>query len=315
MPQANTTERVLKMKIVPFVDRDWINDHPLGSVLFKHLVQGEPESPDNFMYILGRQDGDFLMPRHRHNFDQIRLPIRGDMNLGRGIVLREGEIGYFAEGLAYGPQDDPLGNAKPGERIQLVLQFGGASTYGFMSIEQRREARDELARLGRFEGNYYYRADGKRAWGLNAIWEHVFGVKLKYPRPRYKDVVIADPANFHWLPVRGARSVFRKFMGAFSERAVSIEMFKTERAATWSSTDTVARRLLVVLSGSGTAAGKPLAYLTAVQVDAGESLEISAATEMELFVVGLPKVEIPEVESDQYESEELADEQIPTHHA
>ena len=306
---------VLKMKIVPFVDRDWINDHPLGSIWFKHLLKGEAESPDNFMYILGRQDGDFLMPRHRHNFDQIRLPIRGDMNLGRGLVLREGEVGYFAEGLAYGPQDDPLGNAKPGERIQLVLQFGGASSYGFMSIEQRRKARDELAMVGTFEGPYYYRADGKREWGLNSIWEHVFGSKLKYPRSRYKEVVIADPASFHWLPVRGVRGVFRKFMGAFSERAVSIEMFKMARAATWSSTDTVARRLIVVLSGSGTAAGEPLSYLTAIQADAGESLEISASTETELFVVGLPKVEISQVESDQYESEELGDEQIPSHYA
>ena len=49
--------------------------------------------------------------------------------------------------------------------------------------------------------------------------------------------------------------------------------------------------------------------------DAGESLEISASTETELFVVGLPKVEIPQVESDQYESEELVDEQIPSHYA
>ena len=303
------------MKIVPFVDRDWINDHPLGSILFKHLLKGEAESPDNFMYILGRQDGDFLMPRHRHNFDQIRLPIRGDMNIGRGIILREGEVGYFPEGLAYGPQDDPLGNAKPGERVQLVLQFGGASSYGFMSIEQRRKARDELGKLGRFEGNYYYRTGGKREWGLNAIWEHVFGSRLKYPRSRYKEVVIAHPASFHWLPVRGARGVFRKFMGAFSERAVSIEMFRIARAATWSSTDADARRLIVVLSGSGTAAGEPLSYLTAIQADAGESLEISAATETELFVVRLPKLEVPEVESDQYESEELVDEQIPSHYA
>jgi hypothetical protein len=298
------------MKIVPFVDRDWISDHPLGVIRFKHLLKGEAESPDNFMYILGRQDGDFLMPRHRHNFDQIRLPIRGDMNIGRGIVLREGEVGYFAEGLAYGPQDDPLGNARPGERVQLVLQFGGASSYGFMSIEQRRKARDELSRAGRFEGNYYYRAGGKREWGLNAIWEHVFGAKLKYPRPRYKDVVIADPARFHWLPVRGARGVSRKFLGAFSERAVSIEMLKIEPRATWSSSDAVARRLLVVLSGSGAVAGEPISYLTAIETHPGESLEISADSEMELFAIGLPKVEIPRMESDQYEIEE---EQPPSH--
>jgi hypothetical protein len=184
-----------------------------------------------------------------------------------------------------------------------------------MSIEQRRKGRDELAKVGRFEGNYYYGSDGKRQWGLNAIWQHVFGSKLKYPRPRYKEVVIADPASFHWLPLRAARGVHRKFLGAFSERAVSIERFKIAGGATWSSTDGVARRLLVVLSGSGTAAGQPLAYLTAVQADAGESLQISAVSEMELFVIGLPKVEIPEVEPDQYECEEPGDEQVPAHSA
>jgi len=301
------------MKIVPFVDEDWINDHPLGSILFKHLLKGEPESPDNFMYILGRQDGDFLMPRHRHNFDQIRLPLRGDMNLGRGVVLREGEIGYFAEGLAYGPQDDPLGNAKAGERIQLVLQFGGASACGFMSIEQRRQARDELAKLGHFDGPYYFRADGKREWGLNTIWEHVFGSRLKYPRSRYKDVVIADPANFHWLAVRGAPGVVRKFMGAFSERAVSIEMIKMTRAARWSSTSAESRRLIVVLSGSGVAAGRSISHLTAIQADAGERLEICASDELELFVVGLPRVETPEAASGSFESEESEGESIQPH--
>ncbi|WP_326725661.1 hypothetical protein OHT59_45940 [Streptomyces sp. NBC_00243] len=96
------------------------------------------------MCILGRQDADFWMPRHRHNFEQIRLPVRSDMNLGHGLVLREGEVGYFPEGTAYGPQEDALGDAAPGERVQLVLQFGGASGCGFMSIEQRRRAKRDV---------------------------------------------------------------------------------------------------------------------------------------------------------------------------
>src|ERR1700733_14098142 len=117
------------MKIVHYSEDHWKKDHPTGNVAFQHLLKGNPESPDNFMYILGRQDGDFWMPRHRHNFEQIRLPITGAMNLGGGLIQAEGTVGYFAEGLAYGPQDDPLANAKPGERLQLVLQFGGASGY------------------------------------------------------------------------------------------------------------------------------------------------------------------------------------------
>ncbi|MFB7493643.1 hypothetical protein ACFC09_02865 [Streptomyces sp. NPDC056161] len=32
----------------------------------------------------------------------------------------------------------------PGEPLGLTLQFGGSSGYGFMSIEQRRRAREEF---------------------------------------------------------------------------------------------------------------------------------------------------------------------------
>ena len=92
------------------------------------------------------------MPRHRHNFEQIRLPLCGSMNLGGGLVLEEGQIGYFPEGLPYGPQQDPLGHAKPGERLQLVLQFGGASGYGFMSMDQRKAAWAELQKPEKSSG-------------------------------------------------------------------------------------------------------------------------------------------------------------------
>jgi hypothetical protein len=117
--------RRTEMKIAPFDETAFHLDHPRGAVSFNYLLMGaEPGSKENYRYILGRQEADFHMPRHRHTFEQIRLPLRGDMNLGEQKILREGEIGYFPEGLTYGPQDDPLGDAKPGERLQLVLQLG-----------------------------------------------------------------------------------------------------------------------------------------------------------------------------------------------
>jgi hypothetical protein len=295
------------MKIVPFDDTAWVKDHPTGAISFQHMLKGEPNSPDNFMYILGRQDTDFWMPRHRHNFEQIRLPVRGDMNLGRGMVLREGEVGYFPEGMAYGPQDDPLGDAAPGKRVQLVLQFGGASGYGFMSIEQRRRARRELAETGRFDGNYYYRSDGKAVWGLNAIWEHVYGERLKYPRSRYKNVIIADPKRFNWLPVPDAEHVDRRYLGSFSERGAWIEMTRLRPDTRWSSTEPRGRRLMVVLSGGGACGQTPVGRLTALQVEPDETLHLSAETETELFVVGLPPVGVPPEESQQFDYVEITD--------
>jgi len=295
------------VKIVPFDDTAWVKDHPTGAVSFQHLLKGEPNSPDNFMYILGRQDTDFWMPRHRHNFEQIRLPVRGDMNIGRGMVLREGEVGYFPEGMGYGPQDDPLGNAAPGERVQLVLQFGGASGCGFMSIEQRRQARKELAETGRFDGNYYHRPDGKVQWGLNAIWEHVYGERLKYSRPRYQNVIIADSKRFNWLPVAGADHVDHRYLGSFSERGVWIEMIRLRPEASWSSTESRGRRLMVVLSGRGALGQKPIERWTALQVECEETLHLSAVTETELFVVGLPPVVVPSDEPRQFDYVEITE--------
>src|SRR5579884_1723021 len=249
------------MKIVSHADDDWRKDHPTGNIAFHHFLKGDPEARDNFMYVLARQDADFFMPRHRHNFDQIRLPICGDMNLGDGFVLSEGQVGYFGEGMPYGPQSDPLGESRPGERLQLVLQFGGASGYGFMSIEQRRQAWKALEQFGQFEGPNYRHQDGHVEWGLNAIWRHVFGEVLKYPRPRYREPVIVDPRSFNWLPLAGARGVDHKYLGAFSERAVWVEYIRVRPGAQWTSTDERARRLFVVLSGDGTAADQPISRL------------------------------------------------------
>ena len=293
------------MKIVPYDEHNWKKDHPTGAIAFQHMLKGDPGTADNFMYILGRQDGDFAMPPHRHNFDQIRLPLRGAMNHGRGIVVEEGQVGYFPEGLAYGPQDDPLREAKPGERMQLVLQFRGASNYGFMSIEERREAWAELGRQGSFDGPFYIRPDGKREWGLNTVWKMVFGTKIRYPRARYTGPIIADPKCFHWLHLEGVPGVEHKYMGAFSERAVWIEMIKMRPNAVWSSQDSRARRLFVVLNGTGTIGERSINYLTAVQADPHELLELRAKEELTLFLIGLPPVELPAVESEEYDFEEM----------
>ena len=293
------------MKVVRADHMGWHKDHPTGEVEFKYLLTGDPLAPDNFMLILGRQIADFFMPRHRHNFEQIRLPLSGDMNIGDGMTLGEGQVGYFPEGLPYGPQQDPLGHAQPGEPVQLVLQFGGASGYGFMSMDQRKQAWAELSKVGRFEGPHYHHPDGRVEWGLNVIWEHVFHTKLKYPKPRYEKVVIVEPSRFHWLRVAGSRGVQHRFMGSFSERAVWIEMIRLDRGATWSSAERAARRLVYVLRGSGHADGRDIAQGTAIQIDPAEVSVMSAEEPLELFLMGLPPIELPAEPSTAYEIEQL----------
>jgi hypothetical protein len=293
------------MKIVAFEESNWKMDHPTGDIAFQHLLKGTDGTPENFMLILGRQERDFLMPRHRHNFDQIRFPIIGTMSHGNGVVVGQGEVAYIPEGLPYGPQDDPLEPYGPGERLQLVLQFGGSSGIGFMSIEQRRQAYKDLEKTGTFEGPYYRHNDGSSAWGLNAVWEHVFGERIKYPRPRYKNIVIADPNVFNWLPVAGVSGVDCKFMGSFSERGVWVEMIRVRAGADWTSSVADATRLMVVLSGEGNVEDRSISPLTALEAISGEKLRLSARSEMVIFTIGLPPIQVPAVPSIEYDLDEL----------
>jgi hypothetical protein len=264
------------MKIAPYDEDGYHLDHPRGTVSFNYLLMGgEPEKPENFRYILGRQEGDFRMPRHRHTFEQIRLPLVGDMNLGEQGILHEGEIGYFPEGQTYGPQDDPLGNPK---QVQLVLQFGGAAGLGMAAARGRGPDAQRDGEAPRRERR-----------------------EIKFPRPRYQSVLIMNPAHFNWLPVAGAPGVERKFFGSFTERAFWIEYVKVGSGARWSSTTGEGRRLVVALSGTATVDGTTIGSLAALQIEADETLTVDAAEELVLFVVGLPPVQVPTVSSDQFD--------------
>jgi len=264
------------MKIAPYDEDGFHLDHPRGTVAFNYLLMGgEPEKLENFRYILGRQEADFHMPRHRHTFEQIRLPLVGDMNLGEQGILHEGEIGYFPEGQTYGPQDDPLGDPK---QLQLVLQFGGASGLGMGA--------------GRGRG-----PDAQRDGAAPRRERR----EVTFPRPRYQSVLIMNPERYNWLPMSGVDGVRRKHFGSFTERAFWIEYVKIGTGAEWTSTTDAGRRLIVALSGAATVDGTKIGRLAALQVEAGEPLRVEATDEMVLFIVGLPPVQLPAVPSDQFD--------------
>jgi hypothetical protein len=78
------------MKLALFDETAFHQDHPKGTVSFNYLLMGdEPDSLENYRYILGRQEADFHMPRHRHTFEQIRATWRRNLprpRMGDGTV-------------------------------------------------------------------------------------------------------------------------------------------------------------------------------------------------------------------------------------
>lgn len=269
------------MKVAPFDENAFKMDHPRGTVSFNYILMGgEPEKLENFRYILGRQEADFHMPRHRHSFEQVRLSLAGTMNLGEQGFLHEGEIGYFPEGLHYGPQDD-LMDTYDGKRMQLVLQFGGASGLGMSAgrgrgPQARREEPDGMRRPRR---------------------------EFKLPRPRYTNVIKINPAHFNWLPVPDAPGVERKYFGSFTERGFWLEYIKVDAGTRWVSATDRGRRLIVVLSGAGTVDDTKVGKMAAIQVEPGETLSFAADDETVLYDVGLPPVELPAIPSENFDVE------------
>jgi hypothetical protein len=288
--QVRSQVREKAMKVVTAESVSWKTDHPTGSLAFKYLLSGDDDAPDNFVLLLAKQQGDFITSRHRHNFDQFRYPLRGDMNVGQGIRLREGHLGYFTEGAAYGPQEDLLGNTPPGEPMHVTLQFGGATGYGYLSPDRLRAVRNELRKHGEFVDVTYRRHDGRTQGGLDAVWQYAFGEKLEYPSPRYSAPIIMDPQSFPWVTDSHDAQVSRRNLGSFTERGVWAETLRLSENAHWASRDDHARRLLFILSGSGKCGDTSFAQYSAIQIEKGDTVDISANGETEILLFGLPPV-------------------------
>lgn len=273
------------MKIAQGDEIEWKRglQHRGGTFHYRHLLDGTPATPGNFQLDIGRLEGDFASPRHRHNFDQFRFQLEGTMDFDRNGKMTAGMLGYFPEGTAYGPQ------SSEGRSSTAVLQFGGASGGGYLARAEVQAGTEELKRFGAFEGGVFRRnkgSEGRRNTdAYQAIWEHVHGRRMEYPKPRYREPIMLDPANYEWLPVEGMAGVVEKPLGTFTERKCGAMLVKISRGATYRAG---ARSLYLVLSGSGNAHATDYRRLTAVHLGTGEAIDIVARDESEILRLVLP---------------------------
>ena len=231
--------------------------------------------------------GDFYSPRHHHNFEQIRVGLEGTLDFDRDGKMSPGVVGYFPEGVYYGPQSQDA-NAVASA---AVLQFGGASGSGYLSQAEVQAGMRELRDEGEFkDGVFRRRADveGKRNLdGYQAIWEHVNERPMVYPKPRYPQPIFMDPANYEWVPVEGAPGVAEKLVGVFTERRSEAGLIKLDAGASY-----VARGkgVHVVTRGAGAVGSERLRPLTTLYLGPGETATVTAREETELLHFGLPNL-------------------------
>lgn len=202
-----------------------------GILTQKHLLIGKDGSPDNYDLNTGLAgSGGWRTPRHRHNFDQIRYVITGNYPYMDDKVLPEGWVGYFPESVFYGPQDRPEGLRT------MVLQFGGASGNGYLSVAEREAANDALKAKGEFSGGVFTYLDdqGQRhnQDASAACFEYATGRKLEFAPPRYEDVIVMNPEAYSWIRSTD-EGVYEKWLGSFTERNARIGFIRLDQGAVY----------------------------------------------------------------------------------
>ena len=273
------------MQIVPLESRQLTqaeNQIREGVIKAYRLIEGVP-GPANFALKLVNIAGKFHSPRHRHNFDQIRFQIEGEFDYAADGHFEPGSVGYFPEGTRYGPQ------TSDGDTWNLLLQFGGASGSGYTSESEEDRAAAALKQHGSFDkGVYtYLKPDGTKVNqdAYEALWEHIHGRPLVYPKPRYDKPVFMKSQNFDWLPVSNQPGVASKVLGVFSERETTIRMLRVDAAATLS---LQADSFYFLMQGAGKVAGQACSRHTTIRTEAGEQGTFTAEAETTLLQLHVP---------------------------
>ncbi len=175
----------------------------------------------------------------------------------------------------------------------MIIQFGGASGYGYMDTDQAAAAKQSLLAEGSFEDGYFHRSSGKgprRTDAYRAVWERCFGRRMDLPKPRYEKPVIVDPKNFGWQSA-GRRGISRKSLGIFTERQTRLEMIRIEAGCQWTSPSEKAVSLFFVLDGAGAGNGKKIGRYSAAETVTGERMILEASKDLTVFSLVMPLIQ------------------------
>lgn len=256
-----------------------------GNVKITYLAKGRPGSPNNYSAFITDTEA-WTTPRHKHNFDQMKICLRGGTDYGSGVKTPNGSVLYSPEGVPYGPQSRESGT------LQLTVQYGGSSGYGYVGNAERRAAQAELVKTGVFKDGIYtwHDKDGKKhnQDAFEACWEKVLGKPVEYPKPRYNEMIVMNPENYAWVN-EGAPGVDFKWLGTFTERGTRVGIIRVNPGATLKAGLHRAPEILFVLKGNVTRGSDAFGQHTAFGLETMEGpVPITATEPTELWCLQMP---------------------------
>jgi hypothetical protein len=253
-----------------------------GEISRKFLREGELSEgvgyTSDLVWYHGGQ-GVFTAPRHRHNFDQIRLTLDGTTDYGYEQIADAGDAAFFPAGAYYGPE-------RFEEAQILLLQWSP----DWVTREQSDAAYAELARRGTFKDGFYATTDENgdevRKDGTNAVWEAVNNKPLVIPSPKYSQPILMHPGAFEWRT--GPDGAEFKDLGHFTDSDLNFSAWRWQQGGRF--TLGAERTSIVwIASGSVSLDGRKRGARTILFSDLGETHELTGVEPGEATVVGLPK--------------------------
>ncbi|MGC0367035.1 hypothetical protein ABH922_005019 [Rhodococcus sp. 27YEA15] len=228
-----------------------------------------------------KSDEVFTAPRHRHNFDQIRVTISGVTDYGFEQVAEADEVTFFPAGAYYGPE-------RFEEAEVLLLQW----SRNWVTRAQSDAAFVELAAKGEFKDGYYHTTDTEgrpvRRDGNAAVWETVIGKPLTIPIPKFSQPIVMKPSGYDWSVDESGLSV--KDLGHFTEDDINVQVVKWE-AGQHIALGSERTTIVWVSSGSLTVDDHDLAARSILFSDFGEEHDLVGAEPGQALLLRLPRVQ------------------------
>jgi hypothetical protein len=275
------------VQIVDTGELPWqlVTPNTRGGDVFRKMIRdaegGRTVSYDVRLERFGEGERGYASIRHRHDFEQLRFAVSGQMDLGFA-PLNEGDIGYFPANAYYGPQ-------RCEGAVILIAQWGDR----FIPKADSDRAVAELSGKGEFKDGFYTSMDDEgRAVHkdpLNAIWEQVFHEPYVPQEPRYPQPILITPSAFDWSDLGDGVRV--RNLGVFTENALSLQMVSWSRAGRFRSRlEAQDQRplLLFTTAGSFSVDGVGFGPLVGIWAEPGECVAIDADAGSELMLVRFP---------------------------
>jgi len=273
------------MKIVQGDEIEWVRglEYRGGTFHYRNLMEGTAGTIDNFQLSMGRNDKDFVSPRHRHNFEQFRFPVRGRPQFRARRRDDAGHGRLFPGGHVLRPTD------QRGDRDDFRAAVRRLKRPRLLSRKEVKQGMDALRATGTFDGGVYP-AQRRRAWqAQHGRFPGNLGAGQRpaaaIPEAALRHAVMMDQANYEWVASPDQPGVFEKLLGMFTERRSEAGLFRLNAGATLTRSG---RGLYLAYRGGGHVDGQPLRPLTTVFLERGERASFVAEQETELLHFGLP---------------------------